>query len=195
MHVPVFLSQASESVVSMLLLHWHGWQAPPTSSGLPKKPDAHSSHRLPVRTNRHGGNYHHSLLVHSPINSKTEARQQRLLMRGILIGSCSKQWAALGETVAARCSIDGNTRGTKAWHCSQLPARLSPQFCCCPVHLCRTRVMLPGMRFMVVPASPAQFVLPSHIPSAASLHQQHTGAGAAVHPTTCTNTPPSHQEV
>lgn len=99
MHAPVLLSQASGSMVSMLLLHWHGWQAPPTSSGLPKKPDAHSSHRLPVWTNKHSGNCHHGSLVCSSIISKAI----KTIIGEALTGSCLKKQTALGQTMATWC--------------------------------------------------------------------------------------------
>lgn len=54
---------------------------------------------------------------------------------------------------------------------------------------------LPGMRFTVVPASPAQATLPWHLSNAANLHQQHIDAGAVVTSNNTYEHTPSHQEV
>lgn len=156
------------------MLHWHGWQAPPTSSGLPKKPDAHSSQRLPVRTNRHSGNCHHGSLVRSPIISKAI----KTINGGALTGSCLKK-QRLHLVTPWQLGAEHGWYHPAPQGMLLIPS--VPVLSCPPFadHQSSFTILL-EMRFMVALASPAQAALPCHLPGEATPQQHPTDAGAVV---------------
>jgi len=89
--------------------------------------------------------------------------------------------AALGETTAAWGSVGGTAWGTKARCCSPAAHPLgSTSLRSTSAHHQSSLAKVLGLRFTVVPASPAQAPLPRHLPSAANLQQQHIDVGAVV---------------
>lgn len=105
--------------------------------------------------------------------------------------------AVPGETAADWCRMDGTVSGIKArcQHCQHAHPHGSTAVLSTSADHQSPLATLPGKRFTVVLASPAQTSLPQHLPRAVNLQQQHTATGAMV---TCDNPyehTPSHWEL